>query len=207
MKKDLEAPFRNLEMMRSLLYQDIDLAADLHRKLNTEATRRILVRAYFTLFEGEIYALKQTILSFEYVLSHIPQTHNSNSYIRLFTEEEKAMLEEFSYDMSSGGKARKIDYYPRMPENVKFTFNMFCQSLHIESDIDYNCLGWNKLSEAQKIRNRITHPKSPEDLQVSKQNLNDVEVGLQWFQNTFETLLDRYQAKSQMKPRTIKYQG
>jgi len=126
MKKNLDAPFENLEMMRSLLYEDIDLAAELHRNSNSEATRRILVRSYFTLFEGEIYALKQAILSFEYLLSPLPQTHSSNSYIRLFTEEEKAMLEEFSYDMSSGGKARKVNYYPRIPENVKFTFNMFC---------------------------------------------------------------------------------
>jgi len=81
------------------------------------------------------------------------------------------------------------------------------QSLKIESNINFNCEGWNKLKEAQKIRNRITHPKSPEDLQVSKQDLTYVEAGLQWYQTTFETLLDRYEVKSQMKPRVIKYKG
>jgi hypothetical protein len=41
--------------------------------------------------------------------------------------------------------------------------------------------GWTDLRRAVKVRNRITHPKSPEDMVVAKEEVDALVRGISWF--------------------------
>ena len=105
------------------------------------------------------------------------------------------MLEEFTYDIS-GGKARKKTYYPIFEDNIKFLVRVFHKAIQLESEIDFNSFGWKQLVEAQRVRNRVTHPKTDECLKVSDEDINTVRVGLTWYEQTIERMLERLEKDS-----------
>lgn len=194
--------FQNFNRITSVLLEDVQLARSQYQQTPTEYSRRVFVKTLFTYLEGHLYAFKQSVRAFEYALNPygdiIP--HAPNSWIVLFTEEEKAMLEEFTYDMGSGGKARKRLFCPQFEDNVKFLVRVFFSAIELESDIDFRSVGWNQLLEAQRIRNRITHPKTDECLQLSGSDVKTVETGIAWYEETIQHMLDRMEKDSIYAP-------
>src|SRR5436190_1440643 len=93
--------FEEFDRVVAALGADVHSADTLHVTAPSDFTARTLVKTCFTFLEGHLYAFKQTVLSLEYVLNPfgglIPRARESR--IVLFTEAEKAMLKEFTYDL------------------------------------------------------------------------------------------------------------
>ena len=195
--------FEEFQRVASLLLGDIDAAAELHRRAATEFSKRTLIKTSFTYLEGHLYAFKQAVLALEHVLVPIliPSSRVTDSRIILFSDEERAMLEEFSYDLGSGGHARRKTYHPKLTDSIKFTANVFHRAIRLPSDIDFNSEGWNHLIETQRIRNRLTHPKASSCLHVSDEDIRAVDAGVQWYQTMIDHMLDRFETESIYSPR------
>ena len=110
------------------------------------------------------------------------------------------MLQEFTYDMGSGGTARKRDYSPRLEEDVKFLVRVFHKAVGLESTILFGCEGWNRLLDAQRIRNRITHPRGHIDLTVSDDDIKVAQQGVAWYEEVISEMLGRLEKDSIYAP-------
>lgn len=190
--------FKEFRQVAGVLLEDINAATALHRNAATEFSKRTLIKTSFTYLEGHLYAFKQAVLALEHVLvpMSIPSSRVVNSRVILFTDQERAMLEEFTYDLSSGGHARRKTYYPKLTDSIKFTTNVFHRAIQLPSDIAFNSEGWNHLINTQQIRNRLTHPKTRSCLQVSEEDIRTVGAGVQWYETIIDHMLDRFQTES-----------
>jgi hypothetical protein len=99
------------------------------------------------------------------------------------------MLEEFTFVMGGGGKARKQVYYPRFEDNIKFVVQVFYRAIQQQSEVEFNSEGWKQLMEAQSIRNRVTHPKTTESLKISEDEMETVISGHNWYVETINRML------------------
>ena len=163
-------------------------------KPNSHFAKRILIRTLFTYLEGCLHARKQETLALEEILCAY-QFPRGESRILIFSEAEKHMLRETTFDLS-GSKARETTYYPKLGDNIKFTLTLFQRAFRLEDKIDYNCPGWTKLLAAQKLRNRLTHPKSVECLKIEDEDLSNLEAAIDWYEAAFTSCTDRISTES-----------
>lgn len=192
----MNAAIDQFKNVQQALTDDVAAAKGLHAARESDFTRRMVVKTMFTYLEGHLYALKQVILDFEHILNPWQLQGIKDSRIVLFTDEERAMLEEYTYDLSSGGVARKTLYLPRFADNIKFAFTLFQRAVRLEDTVNYNSEGWQRLLESQKIRNRLTHPRSTESLSVVEAEVATVEKGVAWYDNNVDALFHRLEHES-----------
>src|ERR1035441_2252255 len=116
------------------------LTDDLHEIVRIRGTppsvcmRRLYMRTLFTSFEGRLYALKQFILSLEQSLA-FRQFPRGVGQIILFTDEQRAMLKEFTYKLTSGGEAEIATYHPKFPDSFKFAMNLLHEVMRLKSSL------------------------------------------------------------------------
>jgi hypothetical protein len=199
--------FENFRQISEILLDDVETSLQLYEKTPNDFSRRTRVKALFTYLEGHLYAFKQATRALEYELA-APFSGlvlgGHGAHILIFSEEEKAMLEEFTYDLSSGGQARKRNHIPRFEDNIRFVIRAFHKAIRLESDVDFANKGWTRLMDAQGIRNRITHPKSVAGLIVSNDDLKIVEEGVRWYEDVIAHMLKRFETESIYAPRFLK---
>ena len=77
----------------------------------------------------------------------------------------------------SGEKLRS-----RLP-NLQFAFHMYAKAMSLAYSLPKHENGWDKFKTSIMIRDRLTHPKVPLDLEVSKDNVVTVLTGFKWIQD------------------------
>lgn len=55
---------------------------------------------------------------------------------------------------------------------------------------DYRSRGWQSLLDSVPVRNRITHPRSPSDLEITDDEVAKVREALVWFINERSRVID-----------------
>ncbi|MCK9361871.1 hypothetical protein M0Q28_06665 [Patescibacteria group bacterium] len=95
-----------------------------------------------------------------------------------------------------GGDAVEDDLTVSLRENLKLTFRLFQRALKMPIDDLISETGFSHLMNGQKARNRLTHPKSKLNLEVSDEALAEAESGSEWYFDTIESLLDRSAVES-----------
>jgi len=194
--------FEKFRQITTILLADVEASRLLYAISLNDFSRRSGVKTLFTYLEGHLYAFKQATLALECeLLPCSPLPGMRETRIVIFSDEEKAMLEEFTYEMSGSGKARRQTYYPRFEDNIRFIIRAFHKAIRLESKVDLDCQGWNQLIESQRIRNRITHPKSVNDLSVTDADLDTVNDGINWYEDAVSSMLERFEKESIYAPR------
>ena len=93
---------------------------------------------------------------------------------------ELCALSNISYRINDQGQAQLGQPNTPLRNRALFALNMCARvtgtDLSPRSDE-----GWNEFLHATRIRNRITHPKDQDDLDVSAQEYDTVVKALQWF--------------------------
>jgi hypothetical protein len=178
-----------------MLTDDLNEIVRVRGTAPTASLCRLFMRTLFTSFEGRLYALKQFILSLEQSLALLSFPRGT-AHVVLFTEEERAMLKEFTYKLTSAGEAEVANYYPRFADSYKFTMKILHRVMQLESKVDYGGHGWKAVVEIQKVRNRLTHPKSSADLVVAESELKLADAAADWFEDTLEAVLNRLYTES-----------
>jgi len=136
---------------------------------------RIMVRSVIATIEAICYKFKQlTIL----VCDQRKKTLSKN---------DREKLKEKKWDRE--GKLK--NYYLESKENIKFTLKKIYYAFDLRFEIkDFE--GWEKLSNTIDIRNKLTHPKKKEDLEISAQQYRDASVGFNWFRQKIEELVNQF---------------
>jgi hypothetical protein len=143
-----------------------DMTAAIRRlKDDHPRERRACVRAAFAAVEGHFAGLCQELL--ERATGGL-------------TETERMALREESYRVSDSGKIVVIAAYQPLKHRVKLV-TAIVQRLHPEYAIDFGSAGWQALLKGLDVRDKITHPKNRQDMNVERSELEATINGVFWF--------------------------
>ncbi len=152
-----------------LLYEDVELAERMWREQDSQFWRRTFIRSVFALIEGFTYRLKQVALE------------ASKKFSIELSKSEIALLLEESYEVNDKGQAETRPDYIQLPRNIRFAFRMYSLAYGINYQLKIDDDGWLSFKEALKVRNRLTHPKSTDDVSVSAEDMSHAEKAAIWF--------------------------
>lgn len=164
--------------MASALHKDSRLIWRASLQDKSDNWRRAYIRAVFSEIDALISGLKDGIRETQKV-DDLP-----------LSDDDQKKLDEFFVRQSENGKPIKKVFYPPFPENVAFTLDLYAYSNYVFSRIDKQSEEWQCLLKSSKIRNRITHPKTPSDLILTPDDIRMVHQTELWFQKAVISLLE-----------------
>ena len=171
----------NLNQILDILEADLTSLAPLGDPDSTSPEvfrrRRSYVRDSFVLFEAVLFQLKR--LSLE-------QAGTSSQ----FSPAEAALLHERRYSLASNGEPIDAPAHLRLTANIRFAGAMFAKAHGATFAGAYSDPGWASLKQAQRVRDRLTHPKSANDLLVSIEECALVRDAHTWFRSWLDALFD-----------------
>ncbi|MGD9161136.1 MAG: hypothetical protein PVG39_22150 [Desulfobacteraceae bacterium] len=179
-----------LESLRYIDYPIIQLMGDAESLLGDCSTLshhdstlyRSAVSALFAGIEGSVFVLKQ-------VFKDIPEFNTKLTQNELFILSDKKPV------LKDNGKASHEAAFLRLAPNVKFLEMISKRLLKTTSDLAHS-KHWGTFLEGIQVRNRITHPKTMNDMIVTDKELNMMF-------NIFEMFVDFFSAIIQvLKSRT-----
>lgn len=129
-------------------------------KEDSQYTRRAYIRSMFALIEGTIWVLKQSLL----------QALDEENTIHL-SPGEREMLSDTTYELKSNGQIKEQTKYLKLTDNLKFTYSMLAKYTPINMKLETSTVEWENFITAINIRNRITHPKTPDDISISDKEI------------------------------------
>jgi hypothetical protein len=147
---------------------------------DNQFTRRAYVRSLFSLIEGSIWVLKQTVL-------HCPASHEKGKRL---SAAEYVLLTDKAYDLKSNGQPKEQVKFLKLPENIKFTFSTLSKYFKTEFDLGIGSASWNTFLEAQTVRNRIAHPKASHEFEVTDPEISKCKSTYSWFNQLVAAFFD-----------------
>ena len=138
-------------------------------------SRRIAIRSMFSSIEILLSEISAKLVSMVRPPADVAPHEEKHRYFL-----ELCALSEISYEIRQNGKL--VIKPPRIPfkNRVLFVLELIDRTVGGQTrlkEID----GWKEFHDAIKIRNRVTHPKTKDDLSVSQEDYDTVIKGLQWF--------------------------
>jgi len=166
-----------LKATYTILAADLDCVVAIGKQANTPFAQRMLVRTHFAFVEGLTHQLCQVASA---SVSLAPE---------VFTPAEHAMLRGETYDLDEQGHA--ISRPARLPLNsrIRLALAAYPRIHGAEFTPDFGGTGWESLQRAIKVRDRLMHPKSSQELTLSDTDLGSVVRGAAWFRDTVLALL------------------
>jgi hypothetical protein len=140
-----------------------------HRDTLSQPERRMYVRSAFATIEAWLYVWKRIALS-----AH-PDPKCST-----ISEAERTFAQEHEYRLTDSGEVETRRTKISLAANLRFGFKLLAKAASVPSELDVSGSEWQTFRRAIKIRDRITHPKSVSDLNISDEDFNDVSVGFGW---------------------------
>lgn len=141
-----------------------------------EAIRRLYVRVFVTMLESAIATIKTEVLQHSEELS----------------DAERAVLRDVTFDLNEKGEPFERPLHPPLLSSLKFALRTFGQVHKLSVRPDYSGRGWQAMQEVVRLRNRLTHPKTVSDLEVSGSDLKKVDEAEVWFLQAHRALLEEY---------------
>ncbi|MDQ1611481.1 MAG: hypothetical protein QOG00_1412 [Pyrinomonadaceae bacterium] len=169
----------DFERMISSLIGDIKIS--LRYLTEVEANqfwRRTYIRTVFAFIEALIFHIKRVLL----------RVYDAG--IVEFSPEELAMLREESYDLSDKGDVVTQQKFIPLTKNLKFICKAYVRYTKSNYTLKVDDSGWDSFKKSIDIRNRLTHPKSASDLDVSDDDIKVVERADNWFKEVTRALLE-----------------
>jgi hypothetical protein len=107
------------------------------------------------------------------------------------------MLEEVSYELNDKGETKTQVKFIPLTKNLRFAFDTAARAFNVPYKLVVDDEGWSKFRDALIIRNRITHPKVIDHLQLSDDEVQIVADTATWFLNNQRALFRQFINKMQ----------
>ncbi|MDR5873801.1 hypothetical protein [Vreelandella gomseomensis] len=141
-----------------------------------EFNARQLVRAGFAYIEGVSFSLKVAAID-----DAIENGVN-------LTQAEIDFAFEVSHQLNDKGDIVKFNAHISLTKNIKFAFNLYSKAHELNKSFDAGLTWWSDLKKAIKVRDRLMHPRTPEDLDIAPSEVVTVISAVRGF----ESLLFEY---------------
>lgn len=144
---------------------------------NDQFWRRMLIRNFFALVEGQIYGMKSLCV------------HRYNLLDIDFTDADLAYLKEKKFHLNNNGTTSDSDdLYAKLIYNYRFAFRSYEKAFFGGFRLDDS--GISNLQELENVRNRLVHPKNLDGLNVSDDDINRFEKVWKWHECETARLFD-----------------
>ena len=151
---------------------------------DTQYARRQYVRTLFAMIEGMVFATKQLAVG---------------APGETLEPAETAMLQGVTYDLDENGRSVTKTARLSLEREIRFALRMYAKSVGLAYDLDVGGRGWQALIGAKTVRDRLMHPKTPKDLEVSDTELEAAKEAGLWFRQRHsdlqETMVDQIARK------------
>ncbi|MBK8237664.1 MAG: hypothetical protein IPK74_19175 [Deltaproteobacteria bacterium] len=146
--------------------------------------RRVHTRAVFALLEAGLWLFKQSLLTSLETETQPPGW----ATLAEFTPAELAMLRGEEYRLDAAGRAHARDARLRFIDDFKFMFRCMAKELHQTELASFGTKGMEDLRRAKAVRDRLMHPKRPEDLLVTDEEAACIGAALEFWETVHEEL-------------------
>ncbi|MEO5630627.1 MAG: hypothetical protein ABIO96_06320 [Nitrospiraceae bacterium] len=168
-----------------VLRQDIEsLVAAYRHDWSSQPLRRMFVRAYWSMIEGEVFCTKQFAL------------RACELGDKSLSAEEHVFLSESRVIVDEEGAASLKHAHIDTLSNLKQTLKIAASKFDLDWVPNFSTQGWEKLALSLELRHRITHPKVAAELVVSESELDIHKDAFAWFLEAFNefqaSLLRKY---------------
>ncbi len=158
--------------MFSLLLEDVKSAKAAVEKDGQDSAKRSLFRALFAFIEGIVYQIKQVVLA------------HRGADVTL-TSAERVFLNEEDYDLNEKGHPHFRKRNISLVKNLKFAFTQWAEIRSSGFKLEVDGEGWESFIKAIRIRDRLMHPKSLNDLHITDKELEIADKTLKWFFDSY----------------------
>ena len=134
------------------------------------------VRNLFAMIEGVVFGSKQVALE------------AANRFGVALSAAEFAVCREETYSVDERGRVSVRPLFPRATANLRFALSILPRAYKIDLRVDFDGKGWRALESANVIRNRLVHPKSVANLEVSENELATIHDAEAWFRQQFTAI-------------------
>lgn len=161
----------------AILLLDVDTAISRRAVADTATHRREIVRTAFAAIEGVIWVYRTHVLSVVRELG-------------MLEPGEEIVLSELSYAVTDKGKVTPQSRHLSTSATFRL-LSRIASRLSEASESPFGGSGWVGFQKALKIRHRVTHPKSANDLLIADE---DIATSLAAFYWILEITLKEMQA-------------
>lgn len=165
------AAVNELKRVFAVLLNDLEEALALGRREPSQFAHRTLFRTYFAYVEGLAFQLRQVSLA-------------SLQNTSLLTEGELALLREERHQLNSRGQPVSRENFQRVLPNLLFSIHCYVKNHGATYQPDTSQHGWEMMKKAVAVRDRLTHPKSAEGLDVTEEDTQVFAEGAAWWKRT-----------------------
>ena len=116
---------------------------------------RHLVRAIFTFIEAVTFSVKAHAA--QYCLEHDRDISPSERFYSI----------DIEYILTDKGEVVERAAHIKLADNIRFAFALQEKALGLSTKFDASVKWWSCLKSSIKVRDRLTHPKLPGDIDVS----------------------------------------
>jgi hypothetical protein len=165
-----------LKRVYAVLSADVEDARNATCQNPTEFNKRTLVRTCAALVEGLAYQLRQVTLA-------------TLQGTDVLDEGELTILKETKCQLSKqGGVEERANFQSTLPM-LLFRLRVYAKNhgaVYLPKTSDN---GWGSLRKAFALRDRLMHPKSLQDLNVTDDSGADFAAGIKWWDDSVSELL------------------
>lgn len=162
-------PGEYYESIVTILLEDVErLLAGGAEPPTEPADRRAFVRAVFACLEGITHATKGLALS---MFDDLGVT---------LTAAERALLLDEEYRLGDKGLAKVGVPYLKLKPHLSFAFGMVDRVIEPDVSVNHGSKEWSDLNVALERRNRLTHPRTASDLEVTDEELESTTHVFFW---------------------------
>lgn len=176
---DFERVIRRLMRVNFEAVRNQDTATDETRsEFYTEwrSTARDAIRSFFAYVEGTVYSLKVYAMMQLAVLDDPLPAHEVNAVL------------ECTHSMSDRGVMRDKAFHIAFFPNLLFMINLQERLHKLEPQLDKSAPWWTALNDLVSVRDRLMHPKHPNDLELDGEDMKT----LMFVRKGFNALLERF---------------
>jgi hypothetical protein len=171
--EEAQAAYKEFLVIQSSLGEDRNVCVkSLIADSESQFWRRSLIRADFAYLEAICFQLKRLCLT---------ETIIKNAEISIdFSTAELSLLKEETYNIDDNGRAQSSKSKIRTADNLLFAIKMVAKLTSTDVDIDKSSKEWSDFKAAIKIRDRITHPKTALDIEISDNEIRNLQTSIHW---------------------------
>lgn len=158
---------QQLESLRGLIVA-LSIDVDRFRSAHDGTGRRALVRAAFAYIEG-------TSFGFRFGALHLARMRNVD-----LTPGETLMASEIAYVLNEKGQVEEKLAISSPLANLRFSLAIFAKATDVQYVFPASDSKFERLQQAQGIRNRLAHPRSSLELDVSTEEQRLVISAVEW---------------------------
>ncbi len=172
--KEVQRAFR--EDFLGILMHDVLNAIQRRDLDDTQATRRDLIRTMFAAIEGASWEYREHVRSVADDLDAMPPLMDM-------------ALSGKTYRVKENGEIDEQIRYISMPAMIRLTTRL-AENVCLGFEFDFKNNGWANFKRSITIRNRITHPKSVDDLRITDDEIAVSQSAFFWIIHLTQYVMD-----------------